>query len=215
MDDQILQELKTINSLSVNTALWVFRRSFDNFYHSVSELPLAQIDEWVASLKNQDLERDWICQRQMKYPHIFIYGILWYYKYETLREGIYQRESSENVPIPISTKNFDKHISISEKITRYVLPLPFYEGVAFLGELIGTWMLTCPEVIIRSETNIERVGKWQGGRETADWEVPPDWINQIYSSNSRGNTKNEMQLLFTLDFLLHSAFDDYDMGNTL
>ena len=215
MDEQILQELKSINSLSVNTALWVFRRSFDNFYHSISKLPLEQIGDWVKSLNNQDLGRDWVRQSQMKYPHLFLYGMLWYYKFETLKEKSYQRESSENVPIPVSTKDFGRHKSIAEQITQDVLSLPFYEGVAFLGRLIGAWMLTCPEVIVRNETNIEQVGKWQVGRETADWEIPPEWISQIYSSNSTEKTREEMQLLFTLDFLLHFAFDDYDTGNTL
>ena len=144
MDNEILKQLEPINSLSVNTALWVFRKSFDDFYTKVSALPLEQIDTWVKSLHNQDVEQSWTRQKQMKYPHLFIYGMLWHYKFQTLQEKKYRRESSEGVEIPSSKNDFYKHASIAKQITRHVSFRSFDKGVAFLGELIGAWMLTCP-----------------------------------------------------------------------
>ena len=215
MENKILKQLEPINSLSVNTALWVFRKSFDDFYTNVSKLPLEQIDHWVKRLHSQDIQQSWMQQKQMKYPHLFMYGMLWYYKFQTLQERKYQRQRSDGIEIPKSRNDFHRHAPIAEQINKYVASLPFDEGVAFLGELIGAWMLTCPEAIIRSDNNVEDVGKWQVGKETADWEVPISWIKWIYSGNAREMVRDkEMQLLFVLDFLLHFTFDDYDTSNT-
>jgi hypothetical protein len=215
MENQILQELKAVNSLGVNDALLVFRRSFDNLFHSLLNLPLEQIDLWVKSLDNRAIEQHWTRQRQMKHPHLFVYGMLWHYQLETLKERTYQRESSENALMLISINDFEKHKFIVAQITRYVLSLPFYEGVAFMGKLMGAWMLTCPEVIIRSENNIEHIGKQQVGKETVNWEVPLPWIRQICPDDLTEMARDkEMQLLFVLDYLLHLAFDDYDVENT-
>jgi len=98
--------------------------------------------------------------------------MLWHYKFKTLQEKNYQRESSEGVETPNSKDDFYKYTSIAQQISDHVSSLPFDEGVAFLGELIDSWMLTCPEAIIRSENNVEGVGKWRVGKETTDWEVP-------------------------------------------
>lgn len=216
MENPLLKRLQSINSLSVNTALWVFRKSFDDFYSKASKLSLKQIDDWVKRLDIQDIEENWARQKQRKYPHLFVYAMLWYYKYKTLQEKNYQRESSEVVEIPNDKNDFDKYNSIAQQIGEHVLSLPFNEGVAFLGELIGTWMLTCPESIIRSDNNVEHVGKWQVGNETTDWDVPVSWIEWIYSDNvSEKVIDKETQLLYVLDFLLHFAFDDYDTANTV
>jgi hypothetical protein len=215
MENPILEQLKPITSLSVNSALWVFRKSFDDFYGEVLKLPLEQIDDWVERLHNQDIEQKWARQKQTEHPHLFVYGMLWHYKLKTLQEKNYQRASSKNIEIPISKNDFYKHKYIAKQITEYVSSLPFYESVAFLGELIGAWMLTCPETIIRSENNVEKVGKWQVGEEITDWEVPISWIEWIYADNVDQRVReNETQLLFVLDFLLHFAFDDYDTANT-
>jgi hypothetical protein len=215
MKNQILQQLKTINSLSVNTALWVFRRSFDNYYQSVSKLKLEVIDNWVKSLNSPDIEKDWLQQKQRKYPLLFIYGMLEHYKYKTLQEKNYQRENLKSIFIPNSKIDFYKHTSVVKQVTKHVLSLPFDEGISFLGELIGTWMITCPEVIVRSENNVKKIGEWRVGKETADWEVPIDWIKLINSNDESGKVNDkEFQLLYVLDFLLHFSFDDYDEANT-
>jgi hypothetical protein len=215
MENPILKQLEPINSLSVNTALWVFRKSFDDFYTKASVLPLEEIDDWVKGFNNQEIKQAWTDQKQRKYPHLFIYGMLWHYKYKTLQEKQYQRESSRHIKAPNSKKDWHKHAFIVEQIAESVLFLPFNDGVAFLGELIGAWMLTCPEAVIRSENNVENVGKWQVGKETTDWDVPIPWIKVIYSGDAREMVRDkEMQLLFVLDFLLHFTFDDYDTGNT-
>ena len=216
MENPILKRLEPINYLSVNTALWVFRKSFDDFYANVSKLPLEEIDHWVKGFHDQEIAQAWARQKQMKYPHLFIYGMLWHYKYKTLQEKIYQRGSSNGVKIPNSKNDWHKHTSIAEQIAEFLLSLPFDEGVAHLGELIGAWILTCPEAIIRSENNVEDVGKWQVGQQTVDWEVPIAWIKRIYSGNAHEMARDkEMQLLFVLDFLLHFTFGDYDTANTL
>lgn len=215
MKNQILRQLKTINSLSVNTALWVFEKSFSNFYHSIAKLSLEQIDNLILGLHNQEMEQYWNNQKKMKYPHIFFYGLLCHYKFKTLQEKNYQRESFKGIFIPNSKINFYKHTFVVNKITKYVLSLPFDEGVAFLGELIGAWMLTCPEAIIRSEKNVEKIGERRVGKETTDWEVPIIWIKQIYPNNESGKTKDkEIQLLYVLDFFLHFTFANYDENNT-
>jgi hypothetical protein len=215
MKNQILQQLKTINSLSVNTALWVFRKSFDHYYQGVSKLPLEEIDRWVRHLNSQDIEKDWLQQRQRKYPHLFIYGMLGYYKYKTLREKKHQREHLKSIFIPNSKMDFYKHEAVVRQITKHVPSLPFDEGVSFLGELMGTWMITCPEVIVRSENNVRKIGEWAAGKKTEDWEVPTAWLKLINSGDDGGKVNDkEIQLLYVLDFLLHFSFDEYDEANT-
>ena len=216
MVDHILQELKIVNTLSVNTALWVFRRGFDILYSSASTLPLEQIDEWVNESNILELEQYWRRQIQRKYPHLFLYGMLWYYKFDILKKAPYQRESSENVLIPNSKKDYGDHRPVVEHIIQNILPLPFYESIAFLGRLIGGWMLTCPEAIIRSEHKVEEIGEWQTRKKTTDWEVPIPWICTIYPGDPTAKVRDkEVQLLFVLDSCLHFAFDDYDMANVV
>jgi hypothetical protein len=213
MENPILQMLKPINFLSVNTATWVFRRSFDDFYGSVRNMPLERIDDWITNLQNPYLMQGWVLQRQMAYPHLFFYGMLRGYQYEVLKENKYQRDSLEGITAPDSNNDFEKQTLIVKQVTDHVLSLPFDEGVAFLGKMIGTWMLTCPEVIIRSENNVEAIGERRVGKLTTNWRVPRLWIKGVYSGSQNKSTGRELQLLYVLDFFIHWAFEDYDMAN--
>src|SRR5262245_7703066 len=114
MENNIEQYLTVLNTLSVNTAIWVFISCFGEFYTDASQLSLDEIDNWVKDLHNQNIEEAWNSQKQMKYPHLFIYGMLWHYKYDTLKERRYQREHSENVVIPNSKKDLNRHTYIAE-----------------------------------------------------------------------------------------------------
>jgi hypothetical protein len=139
--------------------------------------------------------------------------MLWHYKFQTMQEKKYQRENSTSVRIP--KNDFYKYTSIAKQITEYVSSLSFAEGVAFLGELIGAWVLTCPEVIVRSDNNIEDIGERRTGKKGTDWEVPVEWIKWSYSGDAREKVRDkETQLMYVLDFLLHLAFNDYDTANT-
>jgi hypothetical protein len=137
MENQFEKYLKTLNALSVNTTVWVFRRSFDNFYGSIKKISLEQIDNWVVNLHSQNIEHSWDQQRQMTHPHIFFYGMLQGHKYETLNEKSYTRISSDNIIIPNSERYFNKYPIIAKKISKYILSLDFHEGFTFLGKLIG------------------------------------------------------------------------------
>ena len=142
--------------------------------------------------------------------------MLYHYQRKTLIEREYQREGFDGKFVPNSKTDFDQHKYLVDRITRYVENISFFDGVKFLGQLIGAWMLSCPATIICSENNLEQVGKWQTGKETADWEVPAQWIRQITSGDIRDlTTDTEMKLMFTLDFMLHFAFSDYDSGNVI
>lgn len=214
MENPIIREhLKTINSLSPNTALWVFIKAFGDFYGKASKLPLEQIDHWVKEFKDPKIQQDWSRQRRRKYPHIFIYWMLWHYKFQTMQEKKYQRDNSTGVRIPKS--DWHKYTSTAQQITKYVSSLSFAEGVAFLGELIGAWVLTCPEVIVRSDNYVERIGERRTGKKGTDWEVPVEWIKWSYAGDAREKVSDkETQLMYVLDFLLYFAFNDYDTANT-
>lgn len=197
----------------MNSTIWVFRKSFADFYASVRNMPLEHIDEWIASLQDPSLTQSWVIQRQRIYPHLFFYGMLRDYQYEMLRENECQRDSSEGLTAPDSNNDFDRHIPIAKQVTDHVLSLPFDEGVAFLGKMLGAWMLTCPEVIIRSENNVEFIGERRVGKQTTNWKVPKSWIKGVYLDNQNKPTEKEIQLLYVLDFFIHWAFEDYDMAN--
>ncbi len=76
--------------------------------------------------------------------------------------------------------------------------------------------MTYPESIIRNERNIEYVGKWIMGNETTEWDVPISWFEFFDPENNLRMkfTDTVLKLVYTLDFLLHFAFDDYDLANT-
>jgi len=208
--------LEALNSLSVNSALWALRTAFNSFFSKASQLPLESIDSWVTSLDNHSIEARWNFQKQMKRPHLFLYAMFGYFKLRTLREDTYRRMGSKRTTTQERKDDFDRHLPIANLISQLVLPLPFYEGVAILGQLAGAWMMTCPESTIRSEHSIEHVGKWLTGHETTEWNVPSAWF-EMYDPENDLRSKfpaTELKLLYTLDFWLNLAFEDYDVNNT-
>lgn len=208
MENPILKYLEPINSLNVNNALWVFSNSFNDFYGKAPNLSLEQIDNWIKEFHDQRIEQDWSSHERRKYPNLFIYWMLSHYKFQTLREKKYHRENSVGIKTPNTKNDFHKRTSVAEQITKYASSLPFDAGVAFLGELMGAWVLTCPEAIIRSKNYIDNISAWRVIRQTTDWEVPMYWIKRSYSGDASEKVRdNETQLMFVLDFFLPSAAD--------
>ncbi|MCK7481562.1 MAG: hypothetical protein M0C28_33580 [Candidatus Moduliflexus flocculans] len=52
-----------------------------------------------------------------------VYAMLWYYKYKTLQEKNYQRESSEVAELPNDKNDFDKYNSIAQQIGEHMFYL--------------------------------------------------------------------------------------------
>ena len=213
MENQIRKCLEIVQPLSVNSALWVIRRSFDNYFQGVFEIPLKEVDIWVKSINDENIKEYWTYQSQMKRPRLFFYGMYLRQKDKVLRERKYQRGKRARCGAYQRQISYKKQEKIVEQIYKAVMPLSFSDGFIFLGNVAGAWMLTCPEEIIRSERNVEKVGEWQVGEETAEWTVRDDWRKGIYPHG--GIDEDEMQLVFVLDFLHNFAFDDYNTANII
>jgi len=95
-------------------------------------------------------------------------------------------------------------MKITNKINRYIDELTVFEGVEFLGRLIGVWMLSCPKdkiLEISSPPNRK-----------------PDetWLDSIFSITLGNDISNdEIELLYKLDYHIYLTFEDVEAHNTL
>jgi hypothetical protein len=73
------------------------------------------------------------------------------------RQRQYQRKVwPENKPVP-SVYQYKVIEAISHKVLRKMRGLSFDQGLMFLAELWGRWILICPEAILRSSSEYARV----------------------------------------------------------
>ncbi|MFL7871015.1 MAG: hypothetical protein AB8I58_19460, partial [Anaerolineales bacterium] len=70
MKKELPQHLEILKPLSVNSALWVLRSSFGNYFQNVFKIPLQEVDKWVVSINDEKIEQYWSYQRQMKRPRL-------------------------------------------------------------------------------------------------------------------------------------------------
>ena len=82
--------------------------------------------------------------------------------------------------------------------------MSIFDGVIFLGNLMGAWMLSCPRIVILSDTNSMQIGQ------------PPEiWLNSIYPNGLwKGESSDELNLLYKLDYRLYYTFEDLESHNS-
>jgi hypothetical protein len=199
MSSLITKYLSILSALSIDTSLGVIYSCFANFSFTLNSITLEQINEWVEIYQSQKIKASWIQQRKMKHPDMIFFFIMMEIRDNTLRARSYQRNIKSN------KSNFKNQEQIVKSIGQDIVQLSTFEGIAFLGELIGAWMLTCPESLIRSHAN-----------KTKNWQPQPAWLREIYP-DTLGNDipTSDLELLFILDYYLYNTFELILHHNTM
>lgn len=114
---------------------------------------------------------------------------MWHFRDKVLQEKGYVREVIEK-PIIAEIKSARVR-EIIDPLNREILKFSAFEGVEFVGSLIGAWMLSCPKVSILSATGTLLHSKSN--------EI---WIQSVFPDTL---SSDELELLYRLDYWLHDA----------
>ncbi len=194
--------IKRLNSVGVSASLLIFRHCFSFLSYSFAKVTTEQLDNWIKQLENYTLDHLWSHQKQMKHPDFILYCAIWHFRDKTLHDKKYSREVPEDIKI-LGT-DYDKVTEITNQINREIDDLTAFEGVAFLGSLIGAWMLSCPKELVLAETTFRE--KWQPNES---------WLKSVFPDNlGKGKSSEELELLYRLDCLLYYTFEDVESQNT-
>lgn len=201
MKNNIDSDLKDLNSVGIESSLVVFRNCFSFLSYSFTNLTIGQLDNWVMQLGDSNLESMWARQKEMKFPSFILYFGIWHFRDKVLHEKSYSRNLL--VKQKALSINCDRVKEITDKINRFIGESTVFEGVAFLGSLIGAWMLTCP--------------KYEILRTISPPNSQPNevWLKSVFSDTlGNGMSSDELELLYRLDYHLYLTFEDVEARNT-
>lgn len=183
MSPLITKYLNILSALSIDSCIGVIYSCFADFSFTFNDVTLKQIDEWIENYQGQKIKDFWILQRKMKHPDMIFLFMMMDIRDNTLRGRSYQRNNTNN------NLNPKKQDEIVKSIRQDMAQLSTLEGIAFLGELIGAWMLTYPGSLIRNYAD-----------KTKDWQPQLAWLRQIYPDTlGKGIPTNELELLFNVN----------------
>jgi len=193
--------LEDLNALDVNSTVLIFRNCFSFLSYSFGSMTIGQLDNWIKQLGQTNLESVWMRQKEMEYPSFILYFAMWHFRNKLLHEKEYSRWSAEEQKL--LSKSFDSANEIIKIINRRIDELSVFEGIEFLGNLIGAWMLTCPKDKIMEISS------------PPNSEPGETWIKSVFSGGFKTVTSNdELKLLYILDYYLYLAFEDVESRNT-
>lgn len=197
MKNTIAALLKSLNSVGVESSLSIFRNCFYSLSFSFKELSVEQLENWIKQLKSPKLNEIWSRQKEI-YPSFILYFAMWHFRDKVIQEKGYSREvlGKQNIP-DINAARVEE---ITTKINQEIIKLSTFEGVAFLGSLIGAWMLSCPKVSILSASSSMPNSQPNG-----------IWIKSVFPDTLG---KDELELLYRLDYWLYCTFEDWEVHNT-
>ena len=199
MSPIITKYLSILSALSVESSIGVIYNCFADFTFTFTDITLEQIDKLIDNYQGQIIRDAWIRQRKMKYPDMIFFFMMMDIRDKTLRNRGYARNIISNV------SNYKGQDEIVRSMRQDMDQLSTLEGIAFLGELIGAWMLNCPESLIRIHAN-----------KTKNWQPPLAWLRDIYPDTlGKDIPQNELELLFILDYYLYDTFDLIIQHNTI
>jgi hypothetical protein len=235
MNAKFNDHLKMLNVVGLEDAAGIFGKCFQSIH--ITSPTFNQLDDWVNNVKIPTITNSWVWQKEMKYPGFILYFAMLYYRDEILRQNLHQRQSSVEKAINSPESDYLKNIEIL--INQDLDQLSPFDGVRFLGELMGAWMLTCPREMILSDKDkiiktkirereilyrneILKGKSEKRARELVDYDgaldVSPNqvWIRHIYHNTlTIGISNDELELLFVADYYLHYAFVDFESYNVL
>ena len=195
--------LKIFNSTSINSSLWIIYSCFADLSFTFGKVPLIEIDDWIENSQNQKMKKLWAEQRNLKYPSMIFLFLMMDKKDRTLREQGYARNVIEYKAV--KKLDYEEYVKIEEQLKEDVVFLPAFDSVDLLGELLGAWMLTCPEFIIRQNTD-----------RAKNWQPTLPWLKEIYpDSLGKDIPPKELELLYILDYDVYYTFETIMCRNTV
>jgi hypothetical protein len=198
MKTKVDSYIKRLNLVSVEAALFIFRICFDFLASSLDELPVEQVEVWIKQLNNSEFEKIWIRQKGMKSPSSILYYVVWHFRDRVLLEQEYVREVGETSQI--AEVNSARVFEIVDPLQRELDKFSTFEGVEFVGSIIGAWMLSCPRVSILKGAGILLPSRPQ--------EI---WIQSAFPDTL---SSEELVLLHRLDYWLHETVKSWKPTNT-
>jgi hypothetical protein len=193
MKTKITSYLQRLNLVGVESSLFIFRCCFGFLSLSFDELSREQVDIWIKQLNSAKLDEVWTRQKGLKSPSSILYFVVWHFRDKVLQEKGYVREVIET-PMIAGIKSA-KVSEIIDPLNREIHKFSAFEGVEFVGNLIGAWMLSCPKVSVLNVTGTLLQSKTN--------EI---WIQSVFPDTF---SRDELELLYKLDFWLHNALKDW------
>jgi hypothetical protein len=189
MKTKIDSYVKRLNLVSVEAALFIFRSCFDFLAFSFEEVSDEQVEIWIKQLNSSDLEKNWIHQKEMKSPNSILFFGVWHFRDKVVQEQEYVREAADR--LKIAQVNSAKVFELIDPLNRELDKFSVFEGVEFVGSMIGAWMLSCPKVSILDAIH------------TLLYAKPNQiWMQSVFPATL---SSEELVLLHRLDYWLHEA----------
>ncbi len=195
MKTKVASYLKKLNSVGVESSLFIFRCCFEFLSLSLEELSAEQVENWIELLKSSKIDEIWIRQKGMNSPSSILYFAVWHFRDRVLQEKGYVREVIEK-PMIAEIKSA-KVREIIDPLNREIYKFSPFEGVEFVGSLIGAWMLSCPKAYITSATDTLFQSKSN--------EV---WVRSVFPDTF---SSEELNLLYRLDYWLDEALKSWKL----
>jgi hypothetical protein len=180
----------------------MFRNAFEVLSFTFDGLSTQEVEDWILGLNDPKLNELWARQKYLKYPGFIFYFAMWHFRDRVLQEKEYSREVLETRdPAPRSSA---RSYEMPDPINRELAVLSTFEGIAFLGSLIAAWMLSCPKALIVSATDSMQTPQ-----------ASEIWIKTMFPDALGTNeSKDELELLYKLDYRLYYTFADLEARNT-
>ena len=193
MKTKVDSYVKRLNLVSVEAALFIFRSCLGFLAFSFEELSIEQVEKWIKKLNSSGLEKIWIHQKGMKSPSSILYFVVWHFRDRVLQDQEYVREVVEKQKI--AEVNSARIFEIIDPLNREIDKFSAFEGVEFVGSIIGAWMLSCPKVSIVNATIT----------------LPHSKRNEIWVRSVFPNTLSSVKLilLYRLDYWLDDALKSW------
>jgi hypothetical protein len=196
------KHLGILNSIAIETSSLIFVKCVSDFSYSFDKVSREEIEVWIENFEDQTIKDHWARQKEMKYPNFIFLYIMWYFIKQIVQSRAFQRENTEQ-------KTVEKRIFRGEGATvagilHDISQLSVFDGVSFLGVLIGAWMLTCPKTIILSSVD-----------KTRDWQPNQEWLSDFFPLTlGKDIPPEEVKLLYILDYILYYSFEHIWAQNT-
>lgn len=203
IQERVSYHIKSLNSCSIELSLSIIQDIFNYIGASFEHVTIYKLSQWLKELNSLHLDALWLHQKERKHPNFMFYFVMWHFRDETLREREYSRAEFAYISTLTSSKNYKNAKNILNEINKDLRKLSSFDNVEFLGRLIGSWMLSCPEEIIVADFDT-----------STDPQPSEIWISHLFpETHGRDLPYKELNLLYHMDRRLYYLFADIEAHN--
>ena len=204
-DDQqikVREHVALLNLMDVENAYKIIMGALQVLVdHSVKKVTKNEIENWVKAL-DEHSKSGYEYYQDHDFTHTFLIWKFANLTSRTILRGAYARQQMQTgSTIELLNKTIEQ---AREKIGRQTLSGVFSDGVEYLGELAGAWVLTCPEENIRSDRDCKKI--------IADYrakKIGTPYEAHLHKSStlSSSRVEREVELIFALDYKMYQYTD--------